>query len=133
MKWWTRIGTDNIFSHCTPKEKRDNLRFIHGLVVLFLAITFIFSPSRSFIRYGILGLYIILASFYAILGSCWVSQVENDLFKTKHDPPTVIDPVLTLIGIPKTKETRETTTRIAYLFAIIILMCLMIRDVFGVY
>ena len=133
MKWWTRSAVDTVFSHCTPKQKRDNLKFIHGMGVLFLAIAFIFSPSRSFIRYGILGLYLTFASFYAILGDCWVSRVEQDLFKTKHDPPAVLDPILTLIGIPKNVESRETTTRIAYLFTIILLSCLMIRDIFGVY
>lgn len=133
MKWWTRSAIDIAFSHCTPKEKRDNLKFIHGLIVLFLAITFIFSPSRSFIRYFILGLYATFATFYAILGDCWVSRVEQELFKSKNDPPGVLDPILTLIGIPKNTESRETTTRIAYLFTIILLFCLTIRDLFGVY
>lgn len=133
MKWWTRSAIDIAFSHCTPKEKRDNLKFIHGMVVLFLAIVFIFSPSRSFTRYGILGLYVTFASLYATLGDCWVSRVEQDLFKTKRDPPGVLDPILTLIGIPKNTESRETTTRIAYLFTIILLLFLSIRDLFGVY
>lgn len=133
MKWWTRTATDSLFSHCTPKEKRDNLKFIHGMIVLFLAIIFIFSPSRSFTRYFILGLYVTFASLYATLGDCWVSRVEQDLFKTKNNPPGVLDPILTLIGIPKTVESRETTTRISYLFTIIILLCLTIRDVFGIY
>lgn len=133
MKWWTRGLADAVFLHCTPKQKRDNVKFIHGMAVLLIAVAFIFAPSRSLFRYAMLGIYIFAATMYATFGDCWISQVEKEIFSTKSDPPAVLDPIITLVGMPKTKENREITTRASYFFTIVILIFLSIRDIIGVY
>jgi len=133
MKWWTRGLADFLFTHCTPKQKRDNVKFIHGMLVLLIAVAFIFSPSRSLFRYSMLGCYVFFATMYATFGDCWVSQVEREIFSTKSDPPGVLDPVITILGMPKNKDNREITTRASYFFTIIILLFLTVRDIIGVY
>ena len=133
MKWWTHGLANFTFPHCTPKQKRDNVKFIHGLSVLFMASLFIFAPSRSFSRYFALAIYILFAGLYALFGDCWVSQVEKEIFSKSDNPPAVLDPIITLIGLPKNKETRELTTRISYFFMIVILAMLTIRDIIGYY
>ncbi len=120
-----------LFDGYTPKQKRDNVRFLHGMTLFLLTILFIFAPSRSFTRYLVLGLYIAFAMLYIIYGSCWVTDVESKLHNTS--PGAVLDPVLSLLGIPKTKETRQVVVGVGYLFSILLMSCLVIRDMFGVY
>ena len=120
-----------VFDGYTPKQKRDNVRFLHGMTLFLLTILFIFSPSRSFARYFVLGLYIAFAALYKIYGSCWVSDVEKTYYNKSYG--AVLDPALSLLGIPRTKETREVVTGVGYLFSILLMSCLMIRDMFGVY
>ena len=120
-----------LFDGYTPKQKRDNVRFLHGMTLFMLTMLFIFAPSRSFARYLVLGLYIAFAILYIIYGSCWVTDVESKLHNTS--PGAVLDPVLSLLGIPKTKETRQVVVGVGYLFSILLMSCLVIRDMFGVY
>ena len=120
-----------VFDGYTPKQKRDNVRFLHGMTLFLLTMLFIFSPSRSFARYLVLGLYIAFAALYVIYGSCWVTDVESKLHNTTQG--AVLDPVLSLLGIPKTKETRQVVVGVGYLFSILLMSCLAIRDMFGVY
>jgi len=120
-----------LFNGYTPKQKRDNVRFLHGMTLFLLTMLFIFAPSRSFARYFVLGLYIVFAVLYKIYGACWVSEVEKIHLNTSIGG--VMDPALSLLGIPKTKESREIVTGIGYLFSILLMSCLMLRDLFGVY
>jgi hypothetical protein len=64
-------------------------------------------------------------------GACWVTEVE----KAHHSTSVggVLDPALSLLGIPRTKESREVVTGVGYLFSILLMACLMLRDMFGVY
>jgi hypothetical protein len=120
-----------LFDGYTPKQKRDNVRFLHGMTLFLLTMLFIFAPSRSFARYLVLGLYIAFAMLYVVYGSCWVSDVESKLHNTA--PGAVLDPVLSLLGIAKTKETRQVVVGVGYIFSILLMSCLIIRDMFGVY
>lgn len=120
-----------LFAGYTPRQKRDNVRFIHGMILFLLTMLFIFAPSRSFARYLVLGLYISFAVLYYVYGSCWVSDVEAKLHNTSNGG--VLDPALSLLGIPRTKETRAVVTGTGYLFSILLMTCLIIRDMFGVY
>jgi hypothetical protein len=120
-----------LFNGYTPKQKRDNVRFLHGMTLFLLTMLFIFAPSRSFARYLVLGLYIAFAMLYVVYGSCWVSDVESRLHNTT--PGAVLDPVLSLLGIAKTKETRQVVVGVGYIFSILLMSCLIIRDMFGVY
>lgn len=120
-----------LFDGYTSKQKRDNVRFLHGMTLFLLTMLFIFAPSRSFARYLVLSLYILFAVLYRIYGACWVTEVE----KAHHNTSVggVLDPALSLLGIPRTSQSREIVTGIGYLFSILLMFCLMIRDLFGVY
>ena len=120
-----------IFDGYTPRQKRDNVRFLHGMSLFLLTMLFIFAPSRSFARYFVLALYIVFAILYKIYGSCWVTEVEKAHHTTSIGG--VLDPALALLGIPRTKESREVVTGVGYLFSILLMSCLSIRDMFGVY
>lgn len=120
-----------IFDGYTPRQKRDNVRFLHGMGLFLLTMLFIFAPSRSFARYFVLGLYIVFAVLYKAYGACWVTEVEKTHMNTSAG--AVLDPILALLGIPRTKESREVVTGVGYLFSILLMSCLMLRDMFGVY
>lgn len=123
--------SNTIFDGYTPKQKRDNVRFLHGMTLFLLTMLFIFAPSRSFARYLVLSLYLAFAGLYIMYGSCWVTDVESKLHDTS--PGAVLDPVLSLLGTPKTKETRQVVVGVGYIFSILLMFCLIIRDMFGVY
>jgi hypothetical protein len=131
MKWWTRGGIDIVFLNHTPKQKREALRFIHGMVLFCFALLFIFAPSRSFARYIVLTFYIGSGLLYYFLGDCWVSVVEREYHKKGKSG--VLDPVLTLLGYPITSEYQYMVTSVGYILSNFMLLCLMIRDLFGVY
>jgi hypothetical protein len=120
-----------LFDGYTPKQKRDNVRFLHGMTLFLLTMLFIFAPSRSFARYVVLGLYIVFAVLYKVYGACWVTEVEKAHRSTSVGG--VLDPALSLLGIPRTKESREVVTGVGYLFSILLMFCLTVRDMFGVY
>lgn len=131
MKSWTHGLADIFFPHCTPKQKRDNIRFFHGMIIFGLAMMFIFAPSRSFARYLILVLYIVFALLYYFLGDCWVAVVEREVYKKGN--AAVLDSLLSLLGVPRNIYNQYMITGVAYVFSNLLLGCLMIRDMFGVY
>ena len=120
-----------LFVGYTPKQKRDNIRFVHGMTLIIFTLLFIFAPSRSFGRYLALSFFVTVAFLYKHYGSCWVSDVESKTYNKSNTG--VLDALLSLLGIAKTKESREIVTGVGYFFAIILMSCLAIRDMFGVY
>lgn len=131
MKWWTRGAVNLVFSNCSNKQKKDNLRFFHGMILFCFALIFIFSPSRSLPRYIALLFYIISGLLYYLLGDCWVSVVEKE-FHSKGKTG-VLDPVLTLLGYPITTEYQYMITSVGYAMSIFTLLCLTLRDMYGIY
>lgn len=120
-----------LFEGYTPRQKRDNVRFVHGLTLVLFTLLFIFAPSRSVGRYLALTFFVVVAFLYKYYGSCWVTDVETKLYEKSSG--AILDPVLSLLGIPRTKESREIVVGVGYLFVIILMGCLAIRDMFGVY
>jgi hypothetical protein len=131
LKKNTLLLVDLVFQHHTPRQKRESVQFLHGLIVLILLFIFVYAPSCSYIRKTVFFVYISFMVLYFILGDCWVSQVENEL--TKESNSGVLDNILSIIGIPKNKHTRAIITGISYLYAIFLMSCLMFRDLFGTY
>lgn len=120
-----------LFEGYTPRQKRDNIRFVHGLTLIIFTLLFIFAPSRSFGRYLAFTFFVAVAFLYKYYGSCWVTDVEERSYNKSSG--AILDPVLSLIGIPRTKESREIVVGVGYLFVIILMSCLVVRDMFGVY
>ena len=120
-----------LFEGYTPRQKHDNIRFVHGLTLIIFTLLFIFAPSRSFGRYLAFTFFVGVAFLYKYYGSCWVSDVEKRTYNKSNG--AILDPVLSLIGIPRTKESREIVVGVGYLFVIILMSCLVVRDMFGVY
>jgi len=131
LKKHTLLIVDSVFSHHTPKQKRESVQFLHGLGVLILLFIFVYSPSCSYVRISVFCAYISFMVLYFILGDCWVSQVENEL--TKESTSGVLDNILSMLGIPKNKHTRAIVTGVSYIYAVFLMSCLMFRDIFGVY
>ena len=131
MKTGTMLLVNLVFRNHTQLQKRESVQFLHGISVLVLLFIFIYSPSRSYIRFAVFTLYILFTVLYFILGDCWISQVENDL--TDESNSGVLDNVLSVLGIPKNEYTRPMFTGVSYLYAIFLMSCLMFRDIFGVY
>ena len=123
---------DSFFPGYTNQQKRNNVRFIHGMTVFLLALLFIFSPSKSSIRYSIFGLYLLFIVLYISLGDCWVYKVEQEYFQTKNDAG-VLEPLVHLLGLPNEPIVQEVITGVGYAFVMFLIVCLMIRDSFGIY
>jgi hypothetical protein len=124
---------DFLFQGYTPKQKRDNLRFFHGLVVFSLVMIFIFSPSRSWARWIVIGFFALFITLYITLGNCWISLVETEYVSDNQDDEGVLIPILNLTGHPITDESKTLTTSIAYVYTISLMFLLTLRDCYGIY
>ena len=131
MKDSTTVLINLVFRNHTPTQKRESIQFLHGMIVLILLFVFIYSPSKSYIRFAVFTMYISFMLTYFIFGDCWLSQVENDL--TNESSSGIFDNILSVLGIPKNEHTRPMFTGLSYLYAIFLMSCIMFRDVFGVY
>jgi hypothetical protein len=123
---------DSFFPGYTPLQKRNNVRFLHGMTVFLMALFFIFAPARSYARYAIFGLYSLFIFLYVTLGDCWVYHVEQEYFKVEHDAG-VLEPLVHLLGLPNEPVVHNVITGVGYAFVGFLSICLMIRDSFGVY
>ena len=121
-----------VFSGYSNKQKRDNVRFIHGMTVFALGMFFLFSPSRSWQRILSFSLYLVFILLYVILGDCWVYHVENEFFSEENDGG-VLTPLRNLLGLPDDENTKRVFTSVGYFFVCFIGSCIMIRDSFGIY
>jgi Ca2+/Na+ antiporter len=121
-----------VFSGYTNKQKRDNVRFIHGMTVFGLGMFFLFAPSRSWQRILAFSLYVVFILLYITLGDCWVYQVENEFFSEKNDDG-VLGPLRTLLGLPDDENTKRVFTSVGYFFVCFIGSCILVRDSFGIY
>lgn len=111
----------------SPRQKTNTLRFLHGIFLFFILTIFLFSPSRSMIRYVIMCILIAILSLYFIYSECWWSVVEQTYSETDVN---VMDVLLDLIGCPINQDTRETITRTNYLLCFYVGFCLMLKDLF---
>jgi hypothetical protein len=123
---------DSFFPGYTPLQKRNNVRFLHAMTVFLMALLFIFAPARSYVRYGIFGLYCLFIFLYVTLGDCWVYHVEQEYFKTENDAG-VLSPLVDLLGLPNEPVVQDVITGVGYSFVALLSVCLLIRDSFGVY
>jgi hypothetical protein len=123
---------DSFFPGYTPLQKRNNVRFLHGMTVFLMALFFIFAPARSYTRYGIFGLYCFFIFLYVTLGDCWVYHVEKEYFEVKNDAG-VLAPLVDLLGLPNEPVVQDVITGVGYTFVALLSVCLLIRDSFGVY
>ena len=121
-----------LFSGYTDRQKRDNVRFIHGMVVLALGMFFLFSPSRSWQRIVAFSIYMLFIVLYVVLGDCWMYHVEKEFFEVEEDGG-VLAPLRDLLGLPDDENTKRVFTTLGYFFVCFIGSCLMIRDSFGIY
>lgn len=121
-----------VFKDYTNKQKRENVRFLHGMTVFLLGFFIIFAPSRSWQRILSFGLYILFIVLYIALGDCWVYHVEQEFFEVKEDGG-VLTPLRDLLGLPDDEQTKKVFTSVGYFFVFLIGSCLMVRDSFGVY
>lgn len=122
-----------IFDGYTPQQKRDNVRFIHGLVPVCLVLMFIFSPSRSYARLLVIGCFVVFTTLFFTLKDCWVSLVEEDYIKQEETDLGVVGPLINLVGGDVTRESRKLTTAIAYIYTFGLMALLTVRDMYGVY
>ena len=129
----TTVAIANIlFSGYTDKQKRDNVRFLHGMTILFLSLLFVFAPSRSWARLASFGLYMIFIILYIVLGECWVYLVEKEFLEVEEDGG-ILAPLRDLLGLPHDPMTSRVFTSLGYFFAFFIGSCLLLRDSFGIY
>lgn len=121
-----------LFAGYTDRQKRDNVRFIHGMIVFLLGMFFLFSPGRSWQRILAFSIYVVFIILYVALGDCWVYHVEKEFFVVEEDGG-VLGPLRDLLGFPNDDNTQRIFSSIGYFFVCFIGSCLMIRDSFGVY
>ena len=131
----TKDLAEFLFNGYTTKQKRDNIRFLHGMVLFCLVMVFIFSPSRSWARWIVIGFFALFITLYITLKECWISVVENEYGseEMKEDNEGVLIPMLNLTGHPITPETKTLVTSIAYIYTIGIMFLLTLRDCYGIY
>lgn len=122
-----------VFDGYTPKQKRDNVRFLHGVIPVCLVLMFIFSPSRSYARLLVIGSFIVFTTLFFTLKDCWVSIVEIGYVEEEKNDIGVVGPLINLVGSDITKETRRLTTAIAYIYTFGLMTLLTVRDMYGVY
>ena len=129
----TKGFAEFVFEGYTPRQKRDNIRFIHALVPCCLILMFIFSPSRSYARLLVIGFFMIFTTLFFTLKDCWVSLVEEEYIDQEDSDLGVVGPLINLVGANITKETRKLTTAIAYIYTMVLIFLLTIRDMYGIY
>ncbi len=122
-----------VFDGYTPKQKRDNVRFLHGVIPVCLVLMFIFSPSRSHARLFVIGCFVVFTTLFFTLKDCWVSLVETEYVEQENDDLGVVGPLINLVGSEITKESRKLTTAIAYIYTFALMTLLTVRDMYGVY
>lgn len=123
---------NRLFSGYTDKQKRDNVRFIHGMTILFLSLFFLFAPSRSWARLVSFAIYMLFIILYIVLGDCWVYHVEKEFFEVEEDGG-ILAPLRDLLGLPHDPMTSRVFTSLGYFFAFFIGSCILLRDSFGIY
>lgn len=128
----TKTIFEAIFDGYTPKQKRENIQFLHGLFVFSLTMIFVFSPSRSRARWIVIGLFSLFIFLYITLKDCWVSVVEHE-YDEGGEYGGPLGAMINLTGTPFTKETKSLTTSIAYVYTISLMVALTLRDCYGIY
>lgn len=128
----TKGIVETIFDGYTPKQKRENIQFLHGLFVFCLVMIFVFSPSRSSARWIIIGLFSFFIFLYICFKDCWVSVVESE-YDVEGSYSGPLGAMINLTGTPITKETKDLTTSIAYVYTISLMLVLTLRDFYGIY
>jgi hypothetical protein len=128
----TKRIVETVFDGYTPKQTRENIQFLHGLFVFCLVLIFVFSPARSWARWTVIGLFSVFIFLYICFKDCWVSVVEYD-YDTEGDYSGPLGPMINLTGTPITKETKDLTTSIAYVYTISLMVVLTLRDFYGIY
>jgi hypothetical protein len=123
---------NTLFPGYTDKQKRDNVRFLHGMSVFALGMFFLFAPSRSWQRILAFLLYMIFIVLYIVLGDCWVYHVEQEFFHVEEDGG-VLTPLRDLLGLPDDENTKRVFTSLGYFFVCFVGSCILIRDSFGIY
>ena len=129
----TKGFVEFVFDGYTAKQKRDNVRFVHGMIPVCLVLMFIFSPSRSHARLFVIGCFVIFTTLFFTLKDCWVSLVETEYVDEEQDDLGVVGPLINLVGSEITKESRKLTTAIAYIYTFGLMTLLTVRDMYGVY
>ena len=131
----TKDLAEFLFNGYTTKQKRDNIRFLHGMTLFCLVMLFIFSPSRSWARWIVIGCFGVFVTLYITLKDCWISLVENEYESedTKEDNQGVLIPMLNLTGHPITDESKIMVTSISYFYTIAIMLLLTLRYCYGIY
>lgn len=122
-----------VFDGYTPQQKRDNIRFIHGVIPVCLVLMFIYSPSRSYARLFVIGCFVVFTTLFFVLKDCWVSLVETEYVEQEETDIGVVGPLINLVGAQITKESRKLTTAIAYIYTFALMTLLTVRDMYGIY